>query len=207
MLKEVTATIENCLQLCRTANEQYATFLENSPEDELDIITWRVNDISLDEFVFPEGYKSNAEVILFKDNYNNSIGFFYDLMETNEQNNHTERVNLSLSKFPDVNLFHSFLTAVAPTKMTDVDINAINQALSDNKYESFYNENVNVVIDINEISVPALSVFINSAGEVLSVRTNSAHIIGQLIINREKQVNFIEELYKSGVRVDVERVR
>ena len=207
MLQEVTATIENCLQLCQVANEHYAAFLENSPEDELDIITWRVNYISLEEFVFPDEYISKAEVLLFKENYNTSIGFFYDLMETIEQNNHTERVNLSLSTFPDVNLFHSFLTAVAPIEMTNVDINTINLALSDKKYESFYNENMNLLIDENELSIPAVLVFINSRGEVLTDKTNAADIIGQLIISSEKQADFIEELFKPGVRVEVERVR
>ena len=207
MLQEVTATLENCLKLCRTANEQYAAFLDNSPEDELDIITWRVNYISLEEFLFPKEYISNAEVLLFKENYNNSIGFFYDLMETNERNNQTERVNLSLSTFPDLTLFHSFLTAVAPKELTDVDINTINQALSDKKYESFYNENMNLLIDENELSIPAVSVFINSRGEVLTDKTNAAELIGQLIISSEKQADFIEELYKLGVRVEVERAR
>lgn len=207
MLQEVTATIENCLQLCQLANEQYTVFLENPPEKELDIITWRVNYISLDEFDFSEEYQNKTEVLLFKDNYDKSIVFFYDLIETNERNNQTERVNLSLSTFPDVTLFHSFLTAVAPKEMNDVDYQAINQALADKKYESFYNENLNVFIDVNEISIPAVSVFINSNGEVLIDKTNYADIVGQLIINSVKQVDFIEELFKPGVRVEVERVR
>ena len=207
MLQEVTATIENCLKLCQLANEQYAVFLENSPENELGIITWRVNYISLDEFDFPLEYQNNTEVILFKDNYDKSIVFFYDLMETNENNNLTERVHLSLSTIPDVNMYHSFLTAVAPKEITDVDINTINQALIYKKYESFYNENVNVFIDVNELSIPAVSFFINSNGEVLTDKTNAADIIGQLIINSEKQVDFIEELFKPGVRLEVERVR
>lgn len=205
MLQEVTATIENCLQLCQLANDQYAVFLEKPPENELDIITWRVNYISLDEFEFPAEYQNKTEVLLFKDNYDKSIFFFYDLIETNERNNQTERVNLSLSTFPDVTLFHSFLTAVAPMKMNDVDINIINQALSDKKYESFYNENMNVFIDVNEISIPAISVFINSNGEVLTDKTSAADIVGQLIINSAKQVDFVEELFKQGVRVDVVR--
>lgn len=106
-----------------------------------------------------------------------------------------------------MNLFHSFLTAVASKEMTKVDINTINQSLTDKKYESFYNENVNVFIDVNELSVPAVSVFINPNGEVLTDKTNAADIIGQLIIKSEKQVYFIEELFKPGVRVEVERVR
>ena len=125
------------MQLCQVANEQYAAFLDNSPEDELDIITWRVNYISLEEFMFPKEYISKAEVLLFKENYNNSIDFFYDLMETHERNNLTERVNLSLSTLPDVNLFHSFLTAVAPIEMTNVYINTINQALTDKNMNRF----------------------------------------------------------------------
>ncbi len=207
MLQEVTATIDNCLQLCQLANEQYAVFLENLPDDELDIIDWRVNYISLDEFDFSEEYQNKTEVLLFKDNYDKSIVFFYDLMETNERNNQTERVHLSLSTFPDVTLFHSFLTAVAPKEMNDVDCQAINQALTDKKYESFYIENVNVFIDVNEISIPAVSVFINSNGEVITDKTNSLDIIGQLIINSAKQVDFVEELFRLGVRVEVEKIR
>ena len=207
MLQEVTATTENCLHLCQSANKQYESFLRNPPEDELDIIDWRVNYISLEEFVFPEEYQNKAEVVLFKENYNISIDFFYELMETNEQNNHTERVTISLSTFPEINLLHSFQTAVGPKKITDIDAQKINQALLDKKYKLFYNENVNLVIDVNELSVPALSVFINSAGEVLTEITNGAHIIAQLIINSEKQVEFIQELFKQGVRVEVERVR
>jgi hypothetical protein len=206
MLQEVTATIDNCLQLCQLANEQYAVFLENLPDDELDIITWRVNYISLDEFDFPVEYQNKTEVLLFKDNYDKSIVFFYDLMETNERNNQTERVHLSLSTFPDVTLFHSFLTAVAPKQINDIDLQAINQVLSDKKYESFYNENLSVIIDVNQLSVPAISAFVNSNGEVVTGKIKGADIIGQLIINSEKQVDFIGELFKAGVRGVVERV-
>ena len=60
---------------------------------------------------------------------------------------------------------------------------------------------------MNELLVSAVSVFINSNGEVLTDKKNDAEIIGQLIINKEKQVDFIEKLYKPGVRVEVERVR
>jgi hypothetical protein len=62
-------------------------------------------------------------------------------------------------------------------------------------------------IDVNELSIPAVSVFIKSNGEVLIDKTNHADIVGQLIINNVKQVDFIEELFKQGVRVEVERVR
>ena len=86
-----------------------------------------------------------------------------------------------------------------------MDLNIINQVLSYKKYQSFYIENVNVLIDVNELSVTAVSVIINSNGEVLTDKTNAAEIVGQLIINCEKQVDFIEELYKPRVRVNVER--
>jgi hypothetical protein len=112
-----------------------------------------------------------------------------------------------LSTFPDVTLFHSFLTAVAPKQINDIDLQAINQVLSNRKYESFYNENVNVIIDVNQLSLPVVSVFLNAKGEVLSDKTKDADIIGQLIINSAKQVDFVEELFKLGVRVEVGRVR
>jgi len=64
---------------------------------------------------------------------------------------------------------------------------------------------LNVIIDENELSIHAVSFFINSSGEVLTDKTNAADIIGQLIINSEKQVDFIEELFKPRVRVEAER--
>jgi hypothetical protein len=146
-------------------------------------------------------------VLLFKTLYEKSADFFYELMDTNERNNLTERVHISLATFPEINLFHSFLTAVAPREMNNIDHQAINQTLLDKKYESFYIENVNMFIDVNELSIPAVSVFINSNGEVLNDKTSAADIVGQLIINSEKQVDFIEKLFKLGVRVEVERVR
>ena len=53
--------------------------------------------------------------------------------------------------------------------------------------------------------MPVVSVFINSSGEFLTQKTSRADIQGPLIINSEKQVDFIEELFKLKVRVEVER--
>jgi len=207
MLQEFTATIENFLQLCKTANDQYARFIENPPEDELDIIDWRVNYISLDEFLFPDGFHSNEEVLLFKAYYNRSADFFYELMESNENSNVTERVHLSLATFPELNLFHSFLTAVSPKELSSINLNIINEALLNKKYHSFYIDTAEIKIDVNELAVSVVSVFINSTGDVLSDKNKDADIKGQLIINSEKQVDFIEELQKPGVRLEMERVR
>ena len=209
MLQEVTATIENCLQLCKTANGQYARFIENPPEDELDIIDWRVNYISLDEFLFPDQFHSNEEVLLFKAYYNRSADFFYELMESNENSNVTERVHLSLATFPELNLFHSFLTAVSPKEVSSINLNIINEALLNKKYHSFYIDSAEIKIDVNELAVSVVSVFINSTGDVLSNKNKDADIKGQLIINSEEKVDFVEDLFKLGVRVEVEveRVR
>jgi hypothetical protein len=127
--------------------------------------------------------------------------------ETNEQNNHSERVNLSLATLPEINLLHSFLTAVSPKDISNINLNIINESLLDKQYQSFYIDSVEKQIDVNELEVPAVSVFLNSDGEVFSEKTNGADIIGQLIINSEKQIDFIKEMNKQGVRAEVERVR
>ena len=207
MLQQITPTLDNFLQLFQSANEQYAAFIENPPQNELDIIDWRVNHIPLDEFVFPDEYQQNEEVLLFKEYYHKSADYFYETMETNEQNNHTERVHLSLSTLPEINIFHSFLTAVSPKDISNINLNIINESLLDKQYQSFYIDSIEKQIDVNELEVPAVSVFINSDGEVFSEKTNDADFQGQLIINSGKEVDFIEELFKPGVRVEVERVR
>ena len=207
MLQQITPTLDNFLQLSQSANEQYAALIENPPQNELDIIDWRVNHIPLYEFVFPVEYQQNEEVLLFKEYYNKSADYFYETMETNEQNNHKERVQLSLATLPEINLLHSFLTAVSPTDITNVNLNIINESLLDKQYQSFYIDSVEKQIDVNELEVQAVSVFINSDGEVFSEKTNGSDIIGQLIINSEKQIDFIKEMNKQGVRAEVERVR
>ncbi len=207
MLQQITPTLDNFLQLCQAANKQYAALTENPPQNELDIIDWRVNHIPLYEFVFPDEYQQNEEVLLFKEYYNKSADYFYETMETNKQNNNTERVHISLATLPEINLFHNFLTAVSPKEVSSINLNIVNESLLDRQYQSFYICSAEKQIDINELEVPAVSVFINSGGEVFSEKTNGGVIIGQLIINSEKQVDFIEELYKPGVRVEVERVR
>jgi hypothetical protein len=207
MLQQITPTLDNFLQLSQSANDQYATLIENPPQNELDIIDWRVNHIPLDEFVFPDEYQQNEEVLLFKEYYHKSADYFYETMETNEQNNNTERVHLSLATLPEINLLQSFLTAVSPKDITNINLNIINESLLDKQYQSFFIESDEKQIDVNELEVQAVSVFINSEGEVFSEKTNSSDIIGQLIINSEKKVDFIKELFKPGVRVEVERVR
>jgi hypothetical protein len=206
MLQQITPTLDNFLQLSQSANNQYAALIENPPQNELDIIDWRVNHIPLYEFVFPVEYQQNEELLLFKEYYNKSADYFYETMETNEQNNHKERVQLSLATLPEINLFHSFLTAVSPKDISNINLNIINESLLDKQYQSFYIDSVEKQIDVNELEVPVVSVFINSDGEVFSEKTNGADIIGQLVINSEKQINFIEELFKLGVRVELERV-
>jgi hypothetical protein len=207
MLQQITPTLDNFLQLFLSANDQYAALIENPPQNELDIIDWRVNHIPLDEFVFPDEYQQNVEVLLFKEYYNKSADYFYETMETNEQNNHTERVHLSLATLPEINLLHSFLKAVSPKDISNINLNIINKSLLDKQYESFYIDSVEKQIDVNELEVQAVSVFINSEGEVFSEKTNSSDIIGQLIINSEKKLEFIKEMNKPGVRVELERVR
>jgi hypothetical protein len=207
MLQQITPTLDNFLQLSQSANNQYAALIENPPQNELDIIDWRVNHIPLYEFVFPVEYQQNEEVLLFKEYYNKSADYFYETMETNEQNNHKERVQLSLATLPEINLLHSFLTAVSPTDITNVNLNIINESLLDKQYQSFYIDSVEKQIDVNELEMQAVSVFINSDGEVFSEKTNGSDIIGQLIINSEKQIDFIKEMNKQGVRAEVERVR
>jgi hypothetical protein len=207
MLQQITPTLDNFLQLSQSANNQYAALIENPPQNELDIIDWRVNHIPLYEFVFPVEYQQNEEVLLFKEYYNKSADYFYETMETNEQNNHTERVHLSLATLPEINLLHSFLTAVSPKDISNINLNIINESLLDKQYQSFYIDSIEKQIDVNELDVKAVSVFINSDGEVFSEKTNGGDIIGQLIINSEKKVDFIKELNKLGVRVEVERVR
>jgi hypothetical protein len=207
MLQQITPTLDNFLQLLQSANDHYTALIENPPQNELDIIDWRVNHIPLDEFVFPDEYQQNEEVLLFKEYYNKSADYFYETMETNEQNNHTERVHLSLATLPEINLLHSFLTAVSPKDISNINLNIINESLLDKQYQSFYIDSIEKQIDVNELDVKAVSVFINSDGEVFSEKTNGGDIIGQLIINSEKKVDFIKELNKLGVRVEVERVR
>jgi UDP-N-acetylglucosamine--N-acetylmuramyl-(pentapeptide) pyrophosphoryl-undecaprenol N-acetylglucosamine transferase len=60
-----------------------------------------------------------------------------------------------------------------------------------------------VFSSINELEVPAVSVFLNSDGEVFSEKTNGADIIGQLIINSEKQIDFIKEMNYAYAAADI----
>jgi hypothetical protein len=207
MLQQITPTLDNFLQLFLSANDQYAALIENPPQNELDIIDWRVNHIPLYEFVFPDEFQQNGEVLLFKEYYHKSADYFYETMETNEQNDLTERVHLSLATLPEINLLHSFLTAVSPTDITNINLNIINESLLDKQYQSFYICSAEKQINVNELDAPAVSVFLNSDGEVFSEKTNSSDIIGQLIINSEKKLEFIKEMNKPGVRVEVERVK
>jgi len=79
--------------------------------------------------------------------------------------------------------------------------------LLDKEYESFYIDSPKVRIDVNDLSLPAISVFIGENGEPLFETTTEVVIKGQLVVNSKKQVDVIEELHKPGVRVEVERVR
>ena len=207
MLQQITPTLNNFLQLCQAANKQYAAFIENPPQNELDIIDWRVNHIPLDEFVFPEEYQNHAEVILFKGNFEKSVDYFYQLMGIRDSNNHTERVSIALTIVPGINPKFVVLTAVSPKEVSSIDSISINNALLDKEYESFYIDSPKVRIDLNDLSVPAISVFIGENREPLFETTTEVVIKGQLVVNSKKQFDVIEELHKPGVRVEVERVR
>lgn len=207
MLQKVTPTIENYLRLCRTANEQYVRYLENPPEEELDIIDWRVNYLPLDEFGFPKEFKNVEEVLLFKEYFEKSADYFYELMEMRERNNLTERVGVSLVTIPDVNLVHHFITAVSPREVASISIEMINDALLSEKYGAFYIDSPTYSIDPKDLSLPAVSVFICENGSPVFNPTTDLHVKGQLVVNSKKQVDFIEELNKAEVRIEVERVR
>ena len=122
MLEAVKPTKENCLQLCNEAISQYETFIIHPPKNELDIVDWRVKFNPLDVFDFPEELQQNQAVVLFKDYYIKSADYFYELMEIHEKNNLTERVNISLATMPDLNLYHSFLTAVSPKEVSSINL-------------------------------------------------------------------------------------
>ena len=102
MLEEVKPTIENCLQLCTDANEEYEAFLHNPPKEDLDIIDWRVIYNPLFEFDFPEVYQNNEVVLLFKEYHEVSADYFYSLMEKNELENFTERVYIGFLISPEL---------------------------------------------------------------------------------------------------------
>jgi hypothetical protein len=206
MLEEVKPTKENCLQLCNEAITQYETFIIHPPKNELDIVDWRVKFNPLDVFDFPEELQQNQAVVLFKDYYIQSADYFYDLMETYEKYNLTERVNISLATLPDLNLYHSFLTAVSPKEVSSIKLMMINEALHNKAYQSFYTDSSELIINVNDLSVNSISIFVAENGEVVFNEIPRVSIKGQLIVNSEQQKEFIEELSKEGVRVEVERV-
>lgn len=206
MLEEVKPTKENCLQLCNEANAQYESLMESPPKNELDIVDWRVYYFPLDSFDFPEAYQQNNAVVLFKNYYSKSADYFYDLMELHEKNNLTERVNISLATLPDLNLLHHFLTAVSPMEVSTINLMMINEALQNIAYQSFYIDSGEFKISVNELSVNSISIFVAENGEVVFDEIPRVSIKGQLIVNSEQQKEFIEELSKVGVRVEVERV-
>jgi predicted peroxiredoxin len=206
MLEAVKPTKENCLQLCNDANAQYASFLAIPPKNELDIVDWRIKFNPLDVFDFPEELQQNQAVVLFKDYYSKSADYFYDLMEIHEKNNLTERVNISLATMPDLNLYHSFLTAVSPKEVSLIKLMMINEALQNQAYHSFYIDSSELFINVYDLSVNSISIFVAENGEVLFDKKSGVAIKGQLIVNSEQQMDFIEELIKEGVRVEVDRV-
>jgi len=206
MLEEVKPTKENCLQLCNEAIAQYATFLVSPPKNELDIVDWRVKFNPLDVFDFPKEFQQNEAVVLLKDYYIQSADYFYDLMEMHEKNNLTQRVNISLATLPDLNLLHSFLTAVSPKEVSLIKLMMINEALQNQAYQSFYIDSSELSINVSVLSVNSISIFVAENGEVLFDKKSGVAIMGQLIVNSEQQKEFIDELSKVGVRVEVERV-
>jgi hypothetical protein len=206
MLEAVKPTKENCLHLCINANAQYELFIVNPPINELEIIDWRVNYFPLDSFDFPEAFQQNKAVVLFKNYYSKSADYFYDLMEMHEKNNLTERVNISLATLPDLNLLHHFLTAVSPKEVSSINLIMINEALQNIAYQYFYIDSGEFSINVNDLSVNSISIFVAENGEVFFDTKTGVAIKGQLIINSEQQKEFIEELSKVGVRVEVERV-
>jgi hypothetical protein len=206
MLEEAKPTKENCLKLCNDANAQYASFLTIPPKNELDIVDWRVKFNPLDAYDFPEELQQNEAVVLFKDYYSKSADYFYDLMEMHEKNNLTERVNISLATLPDLNLHYSFLTSVSPKEVSSINLMMINEALQNQAYQSFYIDSSELIINVNDLSVNSISIFVAENGEVSFDKKSGVAIKGQLIVNSEQQKEFIDELSKVGVRVEVERV-
>ena len=206
MLEEVKPTKENCLQLCNEANTQYETFIIHPPKNELDIVDWRVKFNPLDVFDFPEELQQNQAVVLFKDYYCKSADYFYDLMELHEKNNLTERENISLATMPDLNLYHSFLTAVSPKEVSLIKLMMINEVLQNQAYQSFYIDSSELSINVSVLSVNSISIFVAENGEVLFDKKSGFKIKGQLIVNSEQQKGFIDELSKKEVRVEVQRV-
>jgi hypothetical protein len=206
MIEAVKPTKENCLQLCNEAISQYETFIIHPPKNELDIVDWRFKFNPLDVFDFPKEVQQNQAVVLFKNYYTQSADYFYDLMDLHEKNNLTERVNISLATLLDLNLYHSFLTAVSPKEVSSINLMMINEALHNNAYLSFYIDSSELIINVNDLSVNSISIFVTENGEVLFDKKSGDSIKGQLIVNSEQQKEFIEELSKEGVRVEVERV-
>jgi len=207
MLKEVVPTIYNCLQLCIAANEKYASFLKKPLSNDLEIIDWRVNYHSLNEFAFPEEFMIKEDILLFKSNYDNSSNLFYGLMEFNEKANLTERVNIALSISPEENILINFLIAVSPNDIATINLDLINRSLNDSWYQSFYIDSPKFKIDTNALSTIAISVYLGKRGEVFFNNDVNALIIGQLIINCEYQYQFINDLKNPSVRVILERVK
>ena len=198
MLEAVKPTKENCLQLCNEAITQYETFIIHPPKNELDIVDWRVKFNPLEIFDFPKEFQQNEAVVLFKNYYTQSADYFYDLMDLHEKNNLTERVNISLGTLPDLNLLHSFLTAVSPKEVSSINLMMINEALQNQAYQSFYIDSSELVINVYDLSVNSISIFVTENCEVLFDKKAGVAIKGQLIVNSEQQMEFIDELSKVG---------
>jgi predicted peroxiredoxin len=111
-----------------------------------------------------------------------------------------------LATLPDLNLYHSFLTVVSPKEFSSVNLLIINEALQNQAYQSFYIDSSELIINVNDLSVNSISIFVAKNGEVLFDKKSGVAIKGQLIVNSEQQMDFIEELIKEGVRVEVDRV-
>ena len=207
MLEKVKPTIENCLQLCTNANEQYEAFLHNPPKDDLDIIDWRVIYNPLFEFDFPEVYQNNEVVLLFKEYHEVSADYFYILMKKNELQNITERVNIGFVISPELNLIYPGFTAVSPKDISKINIDIINEALLDSQYNSFYVDDPELDIDVNTLSVPTFSIYIAENKTLFTEKSNGVKYVGQLIIHKKNLKEIDGFLSKEGVFADLERVR
>ncbi len=207
MLEEVKPTIENCLQLCTDANEQYEAFLHNPPKDDLDIIDWRVIYNPLFEFGFPEVYQNNKVVLLFKEYHEVSADYFYILMKKNELENITERVNIGFVISPEFNLFYPGFTAVSPKDVSRINVDLINEALLDSHYKSFYVDNSEFEVDVNTLTVPAFAIYIAENKKIFTEKLNDVKYVGQLIILKKDLKEIDTFLSKEGVFADLERVR
>ena len=207
MLNEVNPNTDNCLQLCSIANIEYADFVNNPPLNELLLIDWRVNNMPLDKFTFTDECMNHLEVVLFKANYEKSSDYFYELMETNEKNNSTERVNVCLATLPEENIFHHFILAVSPKDTSVINLDLIQDALLDEAYHSFYIDSPDVFIDAALLSVPNFSVYVGENGAVVFDKINTAQKIkGQFIIYAKPNEDVIKEFKKPWVKINVDRV-